>query len=253
MNTPTITTTEGSIKKIAILVIAATNQPLYVHYIKTYWTALIRHLATTRPHIDVFLLFENSTDLAPFEDLRKHIIRDPRSDFGSLCPPEFQSLIIPGILSKTIHAFELLQDRYDVFFRTNLSSMIRVPYFDRFVQDTPDIMYSGGAIWRDALRDNLIFHDRIGPGKSIPSLEELKGYPGNTFVSGAGFFLSAAEVKTLVERKHEIRYDIVDDVSIGLMFPDHQYLPDFRVTVFRQDSIAEIKSRIRRSKAPHVR
>ena len=62
-------------KRIAILVIAASNRPLYVHYIKTYWTALIRHLGVTRPHIDVFLLFENSTDLTPFEDLRQHIIQ----------------------------------------------------------------------------------------------------------------------------------------------------------------------------------
>jgi len=240
-------------KKIAILVIAATSRPIYVHYIKNYWTALIRHLKATRPHIDVFLLFENSTDLTSFEDLRPHIIQDPCSDLGTLCSPQFHNPNIPGILSKTIHAFELLQDRYDVFFRTNLSSMIRVPYFDRFVQDTPDIMYSGGVVYRDELRDNLVFHDHVGPGKSIPSVDALNEYPGNTFVSGAGFFLSAAEVKFLLGRKHEIRYDIVDDVSIGLMFANHQSLPGFRLTAFYQESIAEIKSRIRRSNAPHVR
>jgi hypothetical protein len=31
-------------KRIAILVIAATTQPVYVHYISTYWTELIRHV-----------------------------------------------------------------------------------------------------------------------------------------------------------------------------------------------------------------
>ena len=240
-------------KRIAILVIASTSRPIYVHYIKTYWAALIQHLNATRPHIDVFLLFENSTNLKPFGDLRRHIIQDPCSDLGTLCSPQFHNPNVPGILSKTIHAFELLQDRYDVFFRTNLSSMIRVPYFDRFVQDKPDIMYSGGAVYRDELRDNLVFHDLVGPAKSIPSLDALNEYPGNTFVSGAGFFLSAGEVKFLLQRKHHLRYDIVDDVSIGLMFPHHEELPGFRVTVTQPESIAGIKSRIRRSNAPHVR
>jgi len=240
-------------KKIAILVIAATNQPVYIHYIKTYWTSLIRHLGTTRPHIDVFLLFENSTDLQPFDDLRKHIIQDPRSDFTTLCDPRFQNLIIPGILNKTIHAFELLQDHYDVFFRTNLSSMIRLPYFDQLVQDKPDIRYSGGFVWANSLRENLETNQRIGPDSNIRSLSELDVYPGNTFISGCGYLISAAEVKSLVQRKDEIRYDIVDDVSVGLMLAEHEYLPGFSIAVSPQESIAEIKSRIRASNAPHVR
>ena len=42
-------------KRIAILVIASTSSPLYVHYIRTYWSALIHHTRVHRPHIDVFL------------------------------------------------------------------------------------------------------------------------------------------------------------------------------------------------------
>jgi len=240
-------------KKIAILVIAATSQPLYVHYIKTYWTSLIRHLGITRPHIDVFLLFENSTNLKPFEDLRQHIIQDPRSDLSTLCDPQFQNPTIPGILSKTIYAFELLQDQYDVFFRTNLSSMIRLPYFDQLVQDKPDILYSGGFVWGNFLRQNLVRNQRIGPDSNIRSLSELDTFPGNTFISGSGYLVSAAEVKSLVERKHEFRYDIADDVSVGLMLAEHEYLPGFSIAVSPQESIAEIKNQIRASNAPHVR
>jgi len=156
-------------------------------------------------------------------------------------------------LSKTIYAFELLQDRYDVFFRTNLSSMIRVPYFDQFVQDRSHIGYSGNFVWTDALRADLEFHHRIGPDKSIKSLTELDAYPGNTFVSGSGFFLNAAEVRSLVQRKQQIRYDIIDDVSIGLMFSEHELLRDFTVKFFPQNSVAEIERRIFESSAPHVR
>jgi hypothetical protein len=240
-------------KKIAILVIAATNQPVYIHYIKTYWTALIRHLGETRRHIDVFLLFENNTDLQPFEDLRQHIIQDPRSDFSSLCDPKHQNLIIPGILSKTIHAFELLQDQYDVFFRTNLSSIIRIPYFDQLVQDKAEIRYSGGFVWTNSLRESLEKNGRIGPNRNIKNLSELKLFPGNTFISGSGYLISSAEVKDLVKRKHEFRYDIVDDVSVGLMLAEHEFLPGFSLQVSPSASLAEIKCQIRESNSPHIR
>jgi len=240
-------------KSIAILVIAATNQPVYIHYIKTYWTELIRHLGAARPHIDVFLLFENAVDIGPFDDLRAHIIQDPRSDLDALCSPEFQRADIPGVLSKTIHALEVLQGRYDVFFRTNLSSIIRVPYFDRFVQDRPDIAYAGGSVWSDALRADLTVKGKIGPQQSIRSLSELDSFPGNSFASGSGYFLGAAEAASLVQRKSRVRYDIVDDVSVGLMFPCCEYLPGFGLTVSPAESIAEIKNRIRDSGASHIR
>jgi hypothetical protein len=239
-------------KRIAILVIAATTQPVYVHYIRTYWTELIRHVKAAKPHIDVFLLFESNTDLDEFSHIANNIIQDQNSEPDTLCSSEFHNCCIPGILSKTIYAFELLQGQYDVFFRTNLSSLIRVPYFDRFVQGK-EIGYSGSYVWTDALRSDLEFHDRIGPDKSIKSLAELDAYPGNTFISGSGFFLNATEAKSLVQRKHQIRYDIIDDVSIGLMFSDHELLPDFTVSVSPQDSITEIKSQIYRSGAAHVR
>jgi hypothetical protein len=240
-------------KRIAILAIAATTQPVYVHYIKTYWTELIRHVKATKPHIDVFLLFEHDSDLVELSHLADNIIQDRNSAPETLCRAEFHDSCIPGILSKTIYAFELLQDRYDVFFRTNLSSLIRVPYFDQFVQSKSHIGYSGSWVWGDALRASLELHGSIGPDKSIKSLADLDAYPGNTFISGSGYFLNAAEVKSLVQRKHQIRYDIIDDVAIGLMFSDYELLPDFTVAISPRDSITEIKSQIRKSSAAHVK
>jgi len=241
------------VKKIAILVIAATNQPVYIHYIKTYWTALIRYLAETRPHIDVYLLFENDTNIRPFAELRPHIIQDPRSDLSTLCDPKFHNPIIPGILSKTLHAFALLQDQYDVFFRTNLSSIIRVPYFDRLVQDKPDIRYSGGYVWTDCLRETLVINGRIGPGRRINNVSELDSYPGNTFISGCGYLISAAEVKTLVQRRRVFCYELADDVSVGLMLSDHEFLPGFVFEARPEQSNVEIICQIRNSQAPHIR
>ena len=240
-------------KKTAILVIAATNQPVYIHYIETYWTELIRVLRAERPHIDVFLLFEHDTDLHRFESLGDNVIQDQTSSLDALCEPEFQTGIIPGILSKTVYALELLQDRYDVFFRTNLSSMLRIGHFDRFVQNKNPIKYSGASVWDDGLRQDLLHYDRIGPGKSIKSLLELDDYEGNTFISGSGYFLSSKEVRILLERKEQIRFDIVDDVSMGLMFSEHEALPGFSVTIRPGLSVREMKERIEKSDASHIR
>ena len=134
-------------KKIAILVIAAVNHPLYIHYIRTYWTELINYLNEEVSHIDVFLLCEQGTDTVQFKVISNNIIEDGNADPGLLCDPEYQSIVIPGILSKTVYALELLQDNYDVFFRTNLSSLIKVSAFNRFVQSRKSICYSGAWVW----------------------------------------------------------------------------------------------------------
>ncbi|MEO0367409.1 MAG: hypothetical protein AAF197_01340, partial [Pseudomonadota bacterium] len=199
-------------KKIAILVIASTSTPLYVHYIKNYWAEVIRYTKTFTPHIDVFLLFEGKFDLSEYAALADNIIQDPTTDFDHLCAAESQTYAIPGILSKTIYALDALKDSYDVFFRTNLSSLIRLPYFDHFVQSKPTISYSGQLTRPDSLRAHMLANSKIGLDQNVKSLDELEPYPGNTFVSGSGFFLSSLEVTSLLEQKQRIRYDIIDDV-----------------------------------------
>lgn len=240
-------------KKIAILVIGATHTPLYTHYINTYWTRLIRYTEKFAPHIHVFLLFEKDMDIGQIGHLADNIIQDKDCDPDALCLPHFQDSCIPGILSKTVYAFELLQDNYDVFFRTNLSSLIRVPMFDDFVQNKKDLVYSGSLVWQDGLRADLQFQSKIGGDKSIRSMDELADYPGNTFISGSGYFLNAREVKSLAQRKRQVRYDIIDDVSVGLMFEEHECLPGFTTIVTPDQSITEIKNQIRESNAGHVR
>ena len=240
-------------KKIAILVIAAVNQPLYKHYIRTYWTDLISHLKAERSHIDVFLLFEKGTEIDEFRDVKDNIIEDVNDDLNLLCDPKYGSIIIPGVLSKTIYALELLHDKYDVFFRTNLSSMIKVSAFDGYVQSKKSICYSGTWVWTDSLRKDLLYHNKIGPNMSIKALSELDSYEGNTFVSGSGYFLNSKEAESLVRRKETIRYDIVDDVSIGLMFAKHEQLPDFSTCITPDKSVDQIMHIIRKTKASHIR
>lgn len=240
-------------KKIAILVIAAVNQPVYVHYIRNYWTEAIRHTNADMPNVDIFLLLENGTAMEAFKDLGGNVIIDDETDFDTLCDPRFQTPLIPGILSKTVFALEKLQDRYDVFFRTNLSSFIKLSAFEEFVQSRRSICYSGAWVWKDWLRKDLIHHGRIGPDKSIRTIEELEAYEGDTFASGAGYFLNAEEARSLVERKDRIRFDIIDDVSVGLMFKNHELLEQFSAIATRDKTPDDIVDLIRNSKACHIR
>lgn len=239
--------------RVAVLVIAALNQPVYRHYIASYWTELIRHTNLHSPNIDVYLLIENGTDPAPFAHVAEHVIEDPVADFDPLVEARFRRPGVPSILSKTVHAFDVLDGRYDLFFRTNLSSMLMVPGFEALVEARPDLGYAGTWVWTDALRADLERHNWVGADKSIRHMYELDEYPGNTFLSGAGFFLGAEQARAVVAQRDRLRYDIADDVAIGLMFAEHEQLPGVSVIVHNELSVEAMMDRIRSTSAAHVR
>ncbi len=226
-------------KKVAILVIAATNQPVYEYYIRNYWTRLIDYLKSVKPHIDVFLLCEREFDVGGFPRLRDNIIHDRNTDLGKLCDPGYHNLMVPGVLSKTILALELLRNDYDVFFRTNLSSIVKPSKFDEFVQGKKTFSYSGALVFRDSLRKMLVETACVGPEKSVGSLSELDSYKGNTFVSGSGFFLGQNDVEHLLNNFADIRFDLIDDVSIGLMFEKCETLEGFTRIINPELPLAE--------------
>lgn len=242
-------------KKIAILVIAALNQPVYIHYIRTHWARVIEHTNKETPNIDVFLLLENGTVTDLFADILGNVIEDQNVNYDHLCEPRFQAIGggVPSILVKTIYALELLHEKYDVFFRTNLSSFIKISAFQEYVNAKESIVYSGAMVWHDALRESLLFHNRVGPGKNIESLDELSHYQGNTFCSGAGYFLNSEEARSLIERKERLRYDLADDVAVGLMFDQYEFLANFTTIVEPETSIEEMVGQIKTGSAPHVR
>lgn len=240
-------------KRIAILVIAATNQPVYRHYIASYWTELIRHTAAHLPHIDVYLLNEHGRTDASFAPIADHVIEDADADVARLVPAPLRTINVPGILSKTIHALDVLAGEYDVFFRTNLSSMVMLSAFDRFVQSSNDVRYSGQFVWRDALRSHLVKMDMVGPGRNITDVAELDRYPGNSFVSGAGYLLAADEARSLVERRQQLRYDLPDDIAVGLMFEQAGQLAGFSEIIRPESSISEMLERISTTSAAHLR
>ena len=210
--------------KTLILVIASINSPLYIHYINTYWTKVINYTNLYKPNIDIFLLFNGDTDSIYFRNIQKNVITD-----NNLTSYE------PGILLKTIYAFEILQNKYDIFYRTNLSSMIKIRLFKDFINNN-NIIYSGGLIWGNYLREHLINMNLLKKNK----MKELNSYKGNTFISGSGYFLNKLKIKDILKNKNKIRYDLPDDVSIGLMMSNYKIINNF-TTIINSNILTEYK------------
>ncbi|MEY2958167.1 MAG: hypothetical protein RLZZ01_735, partial [Actinomycetota bacterium] len=214
---------------------------------------MIRRAPERFPHVDVFLLNEHDTPRRLFEHVAERVITDPDEAPRRHLPIGFEHVGTPSILSKTVHALDVLADRYDVFFRTNLSSVLLLGRLDRYVQEEADLCYSGGLVWPDALRADLERHGRVGPGRSIESMADLDGYPGNSFVSGSGFFLSATEARSLVAERDRLRYDLPDDVAIGLMMRRCRLLDGFSERILATTPVAEVLDRIEFTSATHIR
>ncbi|MFZ9017787.1 MAG: hypothetical protein ACO23O_12415 [Ilumatobacteraceae bacterium] len=113
--------------------------------------------------------------------------------------------------------------------------------------------YSGGFVWSDNLREHLELHDLVGPGRCVGTVDDLAAYPGNSFVSGSGFFLSAAEARHLVANRDILRYDLPDDVAIGLMMTRHRVLRGFSIRILPLTPVADVLGTIERTSAVHLR
>lgn len=95
--------------------------------------------------------------------------------------------LIPGCLEKTIKSIEylLLHDSFDFIFRTNMSSVIDLNKLYNILNNE---MNAAGVI----------------------------GYCNNQpFISGAGILLNKQICEKIIEHKHLLEYNIIDDVSIG--------------------------------------
>lgn len=223
-------------KKIAILVIASTCQPVYKHYISTYWTQLIRYTEKLS-NVDIYLLFDYGVDVSQYDNIRDNIIIDFNDNYNGYVTKGLKCKgFIPGILSKTIYAFKTLHKKYDVFFRTNLSSIICIRNLIDFVENN-EIIYSGEYEFTNNIRDNLRYYKKIGKDKSIKSLKELDIYPGNTWYSGCGYFINSKEISEVISYQDKIRYDIIDDVSMGLYLEKSKKLNGFSTIIYKNQDI----------------
>ncbi len=115
---------------------------------------------------------------------------------------------IPGILQKTIDAFEILNniEEYDYIVRTNISSIVDFKLLYNYLE-TNKYEYSGSKIWRS---------------------NKIK------YISGTCIILNKDVVNKIIKNKNKIiNYNLIDDMSIGKFLSQELKLPmhDFGIIV----------------------
>ena len=100
----------------------------------------------------------------------------------------------PGILDKTIKAFQYINDHdFDYMIRSNISTIVEFDNLIEYLQHTP-IQYGSGL-------NNRGDHFRYASGTSI--------------------IFSKDALTQFLNKKQHLCYNLIDDVSIGLLMNDH--------------------------------
>ena len=115
---------------------------------------------------------------------------------------------LPGILDKTIKTFEYinLHYKYDYIVRSNISTIINFNLLSNKLNKI-NIQYGGGII------NQLEWLDVAG------GINDKK-YFGTKYASGTAIIFSNKMMKQFLLKKDKINYDIIDDVSIGLLIKE---------------------------------
>jgi hypothetical protein len=155
-----------------------------------------------------------------------HKFKNVTSFFIDFCKDQKEDIVIKddfiyvkgedtflNITYKTIKALEyaLKHIQFDYVIRTNMSTIIDIPKLNDFCLKLPKTnVYTSGFMlnlqWLDiksGIKDNSLF--------------------GTLFASGTSIIMSNDVVRCMIDQQSKIRYDIVDDVAIGVFIS--KYLP----------------------------
>ncbi len=130
--------------------------------------------------------------------------------------------LIPGILAKTVKSLKRSSLAYDFVWRTNLSSVLDFHGLLEFCKGIPSSGYYGGYIGQYQHSESEAVLKERARGVSA-SHREGRAYHGfspseaSRFASGAGFLMSADVVEYLVINQALLRWDLIDDVAIGIL------------------------------------
>jgi len=114
----------------------------------------------------------------------------------------------PGITEKTIKSFEYFKDlSFDYLIRSNISTIVNFDILNKDL-NKKKIDYAGGLLF------------------TLQWIDEKYGivdktYWDTVYVSGTSIILSKKAFDILLLYKQHIRYNIIDDVSIGIFFKEH--------------------------------
>ena len=195
---------------LIMLVIAnESDENRYNDFIKEYWIKFIKYTRCYTPNIKIFLLFGekpkklriNKSDM---------IITNTKED------------LIPGILKKTIYAFQYCDSKYKYkhILRTNLSSFF--------------------------ILDKLLLINNTLSNKNL--------YAGLKFdwgIGGSEIWLSSDVITYILLNRDKINYSKIDDISIGSLlqnkfnkFNINLYNPFFKLNKNKSDELLDNKDKI---------
>lgn len=160
--------------ELIMLVIANENKDNhYNDFINEYWIKFIKHTKKRWPYIKIFLLFGEKP-------------QNINIDKSDIIVTNTKENLIPGILQKTIYAFEYCNTTYNYkhILRTNLSSF--------FILDKLILMNNN-------LSDNGLY----------------AGLKFNWGIGGAEIWMSKDVITYIIQNKDNLNYHKIDDVSIG--------------------------------------
>ena len=166
-------------KDIIILVIASQSD-IYDKIVKNYWNPMIEYCHQHYPRIQIYLLYGNS--------YQEKLNVNPKN----LLKYDFDENFIPGILKKTIMAFEYVKKnyQYQTVIRTNISSFL---VLDKIIQ----------------LCDELSNNEYLYAGHSY------KVNKNKHWISGALFLINENTLNFILDNLKFLSYKTIDDVAIG--------------------------------------
>jgi hypothetical protein len=124
-----------------------------------------------------------------------------------------EGTIVPGILRKTIDAFLLREEKistYNFIVRTNISTVINFFALERVILKSNIINID----YLSAFINNLSWLD---PSSGIFD----NSYHGLRYGSGIMILMSPYLVKSILNKRHYLNFNVVDDIAFGLFMKEH--------------------------------
>ena len=150
------------------------------------------------------------------EDMDADVLMD-----GSILHFKGKESLVPGVLEKTLNAFEYVIDNknidnYDYIIRSNISSIVNFDLLAKELEANPVSFYGGPQI------QNLQWN---GGG-----ITDSTWY-GTLFACGTCLIFTKEAIQYIASNKHLIHTNIVDDLAIAILFKEHR--PDIKAQQFR--------------------
>jgi hypothetical protein len=160
---------------------------------------------------DILTIYNKAHNIEHYFYCYKPDLKDDYIIIGNILYIRGEETYIPGILNKTLKAFEIFKDKkYDYIIRSNVSTVIN--YDELYLYLGPDQLDYGGPLYY------------VGPYVDLQAgmtEEKHKIYKNKHFISGCLFVLSRKAIMILVENTDEVRKpELVDDVAIGVYLHD---------------------------------